>query len=59
MNHPAVVAQHARRGTIDLADPGRRLIADGAWAAVAATPPSESAQIVAQPAGTPPGASGT
>ena len=37
MNHPAVVAQHARRGSIDLADPGAvELIADGAWAVVAA-----------------------
>jgi AcrR family transcriptional regulator len=37
MNQPAVVAQHARRGSIDLADPGAvELVADGAWAAVAA-----------------------
>jgi AcrR family transcriptional regulator len=37
MNHPAVVAQHARRGSIDLADPAAvELIADGAWAVVAA-----------------------
>jgi AcrR family transcriptional regulator len=37
MNHPTIVAQHAARGTIDLADPGTvDLIADGAWAAVAA-----------------------
>ena len=37
MNHPAFVAQHAARGTIDLDDPDAiDLIADGAWAAVAA-----------------------
>ncbi|MCW2994496.1 MAG: hypothetical protein JWQ18_1991 [Conexibacter sp.] len=37
MNHPAIVAQHAARGTIDLDDPGTvALIADGAWAAIAA-----------------------
>jgi hypothetical protein len=36
MNHPAIVAQHAARGTIDLEDPGTvELIADGAWAAIA------------------------
>jgi AcrR family transcriptional regulator len=36
MNHPAIVAQHAARGTIDLEDPGTvDLIADGAWAAIA------------------------
>jgi AcrR family transcriptional regulator len=36
MNHPAVVAQHAAPGTIDLDDPGTvDLIADGAWAAIA------------------------
>jgi AcrR family transcriptional regulator len=36
MNHPAVVAQHGRPGTIDLADPETvALIADGAWAAIA------------------------
>jgi hypothetical protein len=33
------VAQHARRGSIDLADPAAvELIADGAWAVVAARP---------------------
>jgi AcrR family transcriptional regulator len=38
MNHPAIVAQHAARGTIDLAAPGvAGLIADGAWGAVAST----------------------
>jgi AcrR family transcriptional regulator len=37
MNQPAVVAQHGRRGSIDLAAPAARtLIADGAWAAIAA-----------------------
>jgi AcrR family transcriptional regulator len=37
MNWPAIVAQHARAGTIDLADPEAiDVIADGAWAAVAA-----------------------
>jgi AcrR family transcriptional regulator len=37
MNYPVVVAQHAQAGTIDLADPAAaQLIADGAWAAVAA-----------------------
>jgi AcrR family transcriptional regulator len=37
MNWPAIVAQHARAGTIDLAAPGAvDVIADGAWAAVAA-----------------------
>jgi AcrR family transcriptional regulator len=37
MNHPAIVAQHAARGTIDLDDPDTvQLIADGAWAAIAA-----------------------
>jgi AcrR family transcriptional regulator len=37
MNHPAIVAQHAARGTIDLEDPDTvDLIADGAWAAIAA-----------------------
>jgi AcrR family transcriptional regulator len=41
MNHPAIVAQHAARGTIDLAAPGTAgLIADGAWNAVASTPTS-------------------
>jgi AcrR family transcriptional regulator len=36
MNQPAIVAQHAARGTIDLDDPDTAdLIADGAWAAVA------------------------
>lgn len=36
MNHPAIVAQHAARGTIDLDDPATvALIADGAWAAIA------------------------
>jgi AcrR family transcriptional regulator len=36
MNHPAIVAQHAARGTIDLDDPDTAdLIADGAWAAIA------------------------
>jgi AcrR family transcriptional regulator len=39
VNHPAIVAQHAARGTIDLAAPGTAgLIADGAWNAVASTP---------------------
>jgi len=39
MNQPAIVAQHAAEGTIDLDDPGTvDLIADGAWAAIAATP---------------------
>jgi AcrR family transcriptional regulator len=39
MNYPAIVAQHAARGTIDLAAPGTAgLIADGAWNAVASTP---------------------
>jgi AcrR family transcriptional regulator len=38
MNHPAIVAQHAARGMIDLTAPGTAdLIADGAWAAVAST----------------------
>jgi AcrR family transcriptional regulator len=37
MNHPAVVAQHAAPGTIDLTDPGTvDTIAAGAWAAIAA-----------------------
>jgi AcrR family transcriptional regulator len=37
INHPAVVAQHAAPGTIDLDAPGAAdLIADGAWAAIAA-----------------------
>jgi AcrR family transcriptional regulator len=37
MNWPAIVAQHARAGSIDLGDPAAvELIADGAWAAVAA-----------------------
>jgi AcrR family transcriptional regulator len=41
MNQPAVVAQHAARGTIDLDDPGTRaIIADGAWAAIAMPPGS-------------------
>jgi hypothetical protein len=36
MNQPAIVAQHAARGTIDLDDPDTAdLIADGAWAAIA------------------------
>jgi AcrR family transcriptional regulator len=36
MNHPAIVAQHAAKGTIDLDDPDTvELIADGAWAAIA------------------------
>jgi AcrR family transcriptional regulator len=36
MNQPAIVAQHAAKGTIDLDDPGTAdLIADGAWAAIA------------------------
>jgi hypothetical protein len=36
-NYPAIVAQYARRGSIDLADPATAdLIADGAWAAVSA-----------------------
>jgi AcrR family transcriptional regulator len=36
VNYPVVVAQHARAGTIDLADAASAdLIADGAWAAVA------------------------
>ncbi len=39
MNQPAIVAHHAARGTIDLDDPGTAvLIADGAWAAIAAEP---------------------
>ena len=38
MNWPAIVAQHARAGSIDLGDPAAvALIADGAWAAVAAS----------------------
>jgi hypothetical protein len=37
MNHPVLVAQHGAAGTIDLDDPGTvDLIADGAWAAIAA-----------------------
>jgi AcrR family transcriptional regulator len=37
MNHPVLVAQHAAKGTIDLDDPATAgLIADGAWAAIAA-----------------------
>lgn len=37
MNQPAIVAQHAAKGTIDLDSPGTaELIADGAWAAIAA-----------------------
>jgi hypothetical protein len=37
INYPAVVAQHAAPGTIDLADPrAADVIADGAWAAIAA-----------------------
>jgi AcrR family transcriptional regulator len=37
MNQPAFVAQHAAPGLIDLDDPGTvDLIADGAWAAIAA-----------------------
>ena len=36
LNHPAFIAQHAARGTIDLEDPDTvDLIADGAWAAIA------------------------
>jgi AcrR family transcriptional regulator len=39
MNYPALVAEHARAGTMDLTDPATmQLIADGAWAAVAAAP---------------------
>ncbi len=39
MNQPAIVAQHAARGTIDLDSPGTAdLIADGAWAAIAVEP---------------------
>ena len=39
MNYPAIVAQHGRRGSIDLGAPETAaLIADGAWAAIAATP---------------------
>ena len=41
LNHPAIVAQHAARGTIDLTAPDAAgLIADGAWNAVASTPTS-------------------
>jgi AcrR family transcriptional regulator len=37
IQQPALVAQHGRRGTIDLGDPASiAVIADGAWAAVAA-----------------------
>jgi AcrR family transcriptional regulator len=37
LNWPVITAQHARPGTIDLTDPDTAtLIADGAWAAVAA-----------------------
>lgn len=37
IQQPALVAQHGRRGSIDLADPvAVALVADGAWAAVAA-----------------------
>ena len=37
MNWPSIVAQHARAGAIDLAAPGAaQIIADGAWAAIAA-----------------------
>jgi hypothetical protein len=37
LNWPVITAQHARAGAIDLTDPGTAgLIADGAWAAVAA-----------------------
>ncbi|HMJ37202.1 MAG TPA: helix-turn-helix domain-containing protein [Baekduia sp.] len=37
MSHPAIVAQHAAPGTIDLTDPGTvDVVADGAWAAIAA-----------------------
>ncbi|HEY6762011.1 MAG TPA: TetR/AcrR family transcriptional regulator [Baekduia sp.] len=37
MNWPIITAQHARRGAIDLDDPGAAdLIADGAWATVRA-----------------------
>lgn len=37
MHYPAIVAEHARPGTIDLTDPATvELLADGAWAAVAA-----------------------
>jgi AcrR family transcriptional regulator len=36
MNTPAIAAQHAAKGMIDLDDPGTvDLIADGAWAAIA------------------------
>jgi hypothetical protein len=39
LNQPAIVAQHAARGTIDLDSPGTAdLIADGAWAAIAVEP---------------------
>jgi AcrR family transcriptional regulator len=37
MNYPTIVAQHAAPGTIDLDDPDAdTVIADGAWAAIAA-----------------------
>jgi AcrR family transcriptional regulator len=37
MSYPAIVAQHAAPGTIDLADPAAvDVIADGAWAVIAA-----------------------
>ncbi|WP_027007129.1 TetR/AcrR family transcriptional regulator [Conexibacter woesei] len=40
LNWPVITAQHARAGAIDLTDPGTAgLIADGAWAAVAAQRP--------------------
>jgi AcrR family transcriptional regulator len=43
LNWPIITAQHARPGTIDLTDPTTTAaIADGAWAAVAATPRSPS-----------------
>jgi AcrR family transcriptional regulator len=43
MNHPAVVAQYGRRGTLDLADPAAiELVAEGAWAAIAASEPERS-----------------
>jgi AcrR family transcriptional regulator len=41
INYPAIVAQHGRPGTIELSEPATmRLIADGAWAAIAARPPA-------------------
>ncbi len=39
VNYPAIVARHSRPGQIELAEPATmRLVADGAWAAVARRP---------------------